>query len=278
MLLAFLQRGLANSKIFALYFHFYLRIFQFFCFHLLIIAFFVPICSLQAVLRDQENRNGSNAQHAYDRYGQPKAFNKAFHRKTGKIQLLANSDVPLDKDGFITGDPEKIIRHSMMAKKLFAEIVALPIRENGSVGEKPETFFPEDWECFLAPGDNVLSLHIPADGKLDLAECKKSLQRMKEFYHAAGYNFKAFVCSTWFLDASMEKFAGSNSNMVKFQEFGSLIGPATASCDVIYRVFGAKGIEAAASPMSQLQQNLADHFAAGGVFRGGRIIIDPETI
>ena len=200
------------------------------------------------------------------------------NRKSGKIQLLYNGTAALDKDGFITGDPEKICRHGVMAKKLFAEIVALPIREDGSVAEKTETFFPDEWQGFLSPGDNVLSLHIPADGRMDIEECRKSLRRMKEFYAADGYDFKAFVCSTWFLDAAMEKFAGSNSNMVKFGKLGMLLCPAAASTDVIRRVFGSGGIEGCRNKKSQLQKNLADHLTNGGIFRGGRIIIDPQTI
>lgn len=200
------------------------------------------------------------------------------NRKTGKLQALFNSDATLDDAGFITGDAAKTIRHGVPVKKLFSEIVALPLREDGSVAPEAETFFPEEWETFLAPGENILSLHIPADGRLDIEECKASLRRMKEYFPAVNYHFKAFVCSTWFLDANMVKFAGSSSNMVKFGQLGMLVLPGGISTDVIYRVFGAKGITESPEKMTALQKNLISYFADGGVFRGGRIIIDPQTL
>ena len=82
----------------------------------------------------------------------------------------------------------------------------------------------------------------------------------------------------FFLMPSLEKFAGSNSNMVKFGKLGMLLCPDKTSTDVIRRVFGSGGIEGCRNKKSQLQKNLADHLTNGGIFRGGRIIIDPQTI
>ena len=125
----------------------------------------------------------------------------------------------------------------------------------------------------MSLSDNVLSLHIPADGRLDFEECRASLRCMKEYHNAIGYDFKAFICGTWFLDSLMEKFAGPDSNMVQFRKFGLMIGPAGAVNDVIYRVFGHAGMDSR-EPKTGLQKKLIEHFAAGGIFRGGRIIID----
>ena len=90
------------------------------------------------------------------------------------MQAVYNGDAALDKDGFVTGDTAKIVRHGERVKKLFSEIIAFPIREDGSVAEQAETFYPDEWEGFLSLADNVLSLHIPADGRLDFEECRKA--------------------------------------------------------------------------------------------------------
>ena len=198
------------------------------------------------------------------------------NRKSGKLQAVYNGDAALDKDGFVPGDTAGTVRHGERMKKLFSEIIAFPIREDGSVAEYTETFYPDEWEGFLSPSENVLSLHIPADGRLDFYECRASLRRMKEYYSSKGYEFKAFICGTWFLDPFMEKFAGSDSNMVQFRKLGLLLGPAGASNDVIYRVFGNAGLDSI-KPKTGLQKKLIEYFAAGGVFRGGRIIIDPDN-
>ena len=41
------------------------------------------------------------------------------NRKNGKLQAVYNGDAALDKDGFVTGDTAKIVRHGERVKKTF---------------------------------------------------------------------------------------------------------------------------------------------------------------
>ncbi|MBQ7363302.1 MAG: DUF5596 domain-containing protein [Clostridia bacterium] len=67
-------------------------------------------------------------------------------------------------------------------------------------------------------GDEVLDIHIPAVGKLDIEECKRSLELAKQFFpkYFPDFNFKCFVCHSWLLDDTLKKYLPKNSNIIRF--------------------------------------------------------------
>ena len=198
-------------------------------------------------------------------------------RRTGCLRLLNNRETAVNEAGCPAAPGEKAVRVLTPAVKGFSELIAFPIRPDGSCAAQTEIFRPEEWEAVLRPGDNVLSLHIPADGPLDPDRCRESMRRMREFHQENGFPLKGFICSSWFLNADLERFAGADSNLVKFQKLGHLIGPTAPETDAVRRVFGVAGIRKE-SIRTTLQRKLAAHFAAGGTFPPGRIIIDPATL
>ena len=45
-----------------------------------------------------------------------------------------------------------------------------------------EPLTDENGNVILQSGDAVINMHIPEDGPMDIEECKKSMQRMREFF------------------------------------------------------------------------------------------------
>ena len=70
----------------------------------------------------------------------------------------------------------------------------------------------------IRKGDPVLAVHIPADGKLDIAACRASMERAKEFFAKYFPDFapKAFTCHSWLLDDSLKAYLPDTSNILRF--------------------------------------------------------------
>lgn len=73
-------------------------------------------------------------------------------------------------------------------------------------------------EMGVTKGDAVLDIHIPAVGKLDIDECKKSLEASQTFFrkYYPELDFKCFTCHSWLLDATLKKYLPESSNIVRF--------------------------------------------------------------
>lgn len=66
--------------------------------------------------------------------------------------------------------------------------------------------------------DGTLDVHIPADGRLDPDECRRSFSAAIEFYEKyfpeAQYTY--FNCHSWLLDETLKKYLPPESNIIKF--------------------------------------------------------------
>lgn len=72
----------------------------------------------------------------------------------------------------------------------------------------------------ITEADGTLDVHIPADGRLDICECRRSLDMACEFYRKyfpeAQYTY--FNCHSWLLDPTLKKYLPEESNIVRFGE------------------------------------------------------------
>lgn len=67
-------------------------------------------------------------------------------------------------------------------------------------------------------GDDVMEIHIQGEGKLDVDECKKSIEEAKKFYKEffPDFKFDVFTCHSWLIDNDLKEFLNENSNIIKF--------------------------------------------------------------
>ena len=126
-------------------------------------------------------------------------------------------------------------------------------------------------------GRPVIGLHIPEDGPLDPAACRRSFGRMVEFFarHRPGYAYVGATCESWFLDPQLESVMGPDSNMVRFRQWGEPYACGEPS-DAVFRVFGVKAVAEGVDAVphaTRLQRALAEFLRRGGVPRTGGIFI-----
>ena len=89
-------------------------------------------------------------------------------------------------------------------------------------------------EYGLFKGDNVMEVHIPEEGPLDIEECKLSIERAKAFFeeYFPEFQYKYFTCHSWLLDKTLAEMLNENSNILKFQKLFDI--PLADKSDAIF--------------------------------------------
>ena len=87
-------------------------------------------------------------------------------------------------------------------------------------------------------GVDVLEIHIPEDGKLDIEDCKKSIASAKEFFakYFPHYTYKYMTCNAWLLDTNLKKYLDKESNILRFADMFEVIYEFEAD-DILKRIF-----------------------------------------
>ena len=75
------------------------------------------------------------------------------------------------------------------------------------------------WSLRLAPGDNVLGIHIPPGGGFDAKTMADSFDRAREIFRKCypDFPFKGFHCRTWLLAPQLRDILKPESNIMVFQ-------------------------------------------------------------
>ena len=79
----------------------------------------------------------------------------------------------------------------------------------------------------IKTGDNVLCIHISAEGPLLKEECEKSIEMAKEFFAEfyPDYDYKCFTCNSWLMDENLKKLLKPESNILSFQNMFEIYNP-----------------------------------------------------
>lgn len=79
--------------------------------------------------------------------------------------------------------------------------------------------FIEDVDCLgIKKGQNVVEIHIPEGEKLDITECKKSIENAKQFFkeYFPQFEYEYFSCYSWLLDDELKNYLKADSNILNF--------------------------------------------------------------
>jgi len=78
----------------------------------------------------------------------------------------------------------------------------------------------EDYEYFLRPGEDLLSVHIPGGARVDPAACQAAFGEARAFFarYFPERNPKCFYCRSWLMDPSLADHLPERSNIVSFQK------------------------------------------------------------
>ena len=80
-------------------------------------------------------------------------------------------------------------------------------------------------EFGIAVGDPLVGIHIPGGSKLDIRDCKASMQALEEFLleKFPEFEFKAYTCNTWLLNDELSKYLPEESNILKFASLFTIV-------------------------------------------------------
>lgn len=143
--------------------------------------------------------------------------------------------------------------------------------DNGCLCPEPVTL--RGCEKVLQAGDDVLSIHIPADGRLSPELVDEALQQAEVFFacHYPDTHFKAYVCSSWLLNTDMEEFLSPTSNITKFRNRFRVIMTSTNWYSLYWHVFGIEQFlpPETLTPANGFQKAILDRVKAGQTLYNG---------
>ena len=122
----------------------------------------------------------------------------------------------------------------------------------------------------IGEGDRVLAVHIPRNGRLAPEAVSHSLDQAKEFFgrYFKSFSYKAFTCHSWLLDASLQKYLKSDSNILQFAARFDKIKQKPTD-DIVRFVFGwgvTREHLSSIAPTSRFAETIRDAIMAGEVF------------
>lgn len=154
---------------------------------------------------------------------------KFIHLKILRVGRL-NFEIFKDYDAYVTVFENKKGEHQIL---LSGECFNTEIKETDScyIGvrsnpydttKREEVVLPKsDWKVFLKRGDPIVSVHIPAGGKLLTNLCEQAYKRMLDILNTyfSDYKYKLFACEySWLMDPKLAEHLNENSNILNFQK------------------------------------------------------------
>lgn len=143
----------------------------------------------------------------------------------------------------------------------------------GNFSATPLTLKLSDWEKVLELGDDVLSVHIPADGRMSPELIDEAFALADKFFadHYADVNFKAYVCSSWLLNTDIKEFLNPESNIIRFQSRFRIVITTTNGYSLFWHVFGTPNIGPLEElvPKNDFQRKFLERVKAGQTLYNG---------
>ena len=143
----------------------------------------------------------------------------------------------------------------------------------GNFSATPLTLKLSDWEKALELGDDVLSVHIPADGKMTPELIDEAFALADKFFadYYADVDFKAYVCSSWLLNTDIKEFLNPESNIIRFQSRFRIVITSTNGYSLFWHIFGTPNIGPLDEfvPANDFQKKLLDRVKAGQTLYNG---------
>lgn len=204
-------------------------------------------------------------------------FNTAFevyrHKQTGQT-------IPVALSGFQympTGKrPPKAYEGELYEPYLKQEgdlLECFTFDEAGNFSLTPITLKLSDYEKVLKTDDDVLSVHIPADGKMSPELVDEAFAIADRFFadHYPDVDFKAYVCSSWLLNTDIREFLDPETNIIRFQNRFRIVITSVNGYSLCWHVFRLPNIVPLEElkPANSFQQKFLDRVKAGQTLYNG---------
>ncbi len=206
------------------------------------------------------------------------------HQPSGAVLALSADGVRYRADGAVDGaggvyDPIGAwTAHLVVGDE---EIAGFPLAPTGRAVHHEVRLHRRAWQPVLTPGDPVLHIHIPAGSPMDPAACGESFAAALAFFprHFPEQRFVAFTCSSWLLDAALQKLLPATSNIARFQREVYLLPGRGDGKNTLVRVFGSVPTDLSRAPRdTTLRRAILDHLLTGGHLSSGRCVLFPQDL
>jgi len=154
------------------------------------------------------------------------------------IVIVPQSGLSIDSDGFITKEAAAFTTHMQETE---SHIEANHVDATGCILPQSIRISKAEYDLVLTKGDPVLDVHIPASGKMDIEECKRSFDEALSFAktYFPEYKYKAFTIDCWLLGEEIKEILSPETNIMKFSNMFTRIGGYKSTHPLIYKwVFG----------------------------------------
>lgn len=139
------------------------------------------------------------------------------YRKGDAVLVAAKGGVELEEDGDCVYQ-KPAVKKTVYEKRGSLLTAHFVNKTNGLISLEPETVDLTGWEQVLGKQEDVLSVHIPAIGRMDYDLCKQSMEEGVAFFqkYFPQYDIKGLVCASWLLSNEVKEMLDSRSNIVRF--------------------------------------------------------------
>lgn len=156
-----------------------------------------------------------------------------FHlKKNEEIYLLENKnthervlflqDKCINAAGMICGTPPigDTAELRVALERVGEDYVGYPVWQNGKSARHAVILPAKDYTVLLAPGDEMLGVHIPPLGALSTEVCEASYARVREIFATCYPECapKAFHCESWMMAPELAEILRPTSNVLGFQK------------------------------------------------------------
>ena len=211
-----------------------------------------------------------------------------FENENGARVMLADG-VKLHKSGYALGpifyEDETDAWEAVLTETEDA-YVGHPLDGKGFVLRDTRTLPKSEWHRVLSPADKVISIHIPADGKLDHAAVRATYAEMKTFLatYFPDFAYRAFYCGSWLLDTTLEELLGAEANIVLFGKDFARTVALDQGYGVFHFAFRVAGKPGTDYPFSDLPEHtrllkaIKTHYQNGrGIYALGGVFFPEEV-
>ena len=196
-------------------------------------------------------------------------FDVYVDRESGANSIaVAHAGIRCDSAGWPTEKNPAFVTARLEAPDNQSGHLASPI--NGAIDSGQATIRLKDWHPVLFSGQIVLQIHIPHGERLDIEDCRGSIEQARRIYprYWPEVSWCAFCCSSWLLDRELWSVLPRGSNI---RSFGELFTPLTTERpddrQMIERVFDNVADLGQFQPRTFLQREILKQHRAGRVFR-----------
>lgn len=166
----------------------------------------------------------------------------AFINSGNKIQILMKDGVRIHQSGRLLGSAGAEDEEGSFVTEYTEteEAYIGNLADDGVVIREKTSLKKSEWTPLYSPGEDLISIHIPANGAFDRETVSASIEKGRNFFKRLypEKDIKGFMCISWLLDPALKNILKPESNILAFQDIYTKFPYLSEGLDVFHFVFG----------------------------------------